>query len=117
MDLYAKSGKFFFDFKGKAVEVDVHSHLKRREEWNEDLAYFLASDEKIELTEDHWEIIRLVRENFSEKLHSLKLSDLRNLARTKLGPERGDLLRLWRLFPGGPSRQSYRIAGLPRASG
>lgn len=55
-----------FVFNGKEIETDSHGYLKNSNEWSEDMVPTLAKIEEIELTEQHWEIIRFVRQFYLE---------------------------------------------------
>lgn len=86
--------------------------LEELEPWSEDVAREIAAKEGIEMTPEHWEVVRFMRDNFEE-------CGLAPSGRTLLRcleeefAERGGGKYLYRLFPGGPVNQGSRIAGLP----
>ena len=51
-----------FVFNGQQIETDSHGYLKTANEWTEEMVPILAELEEIELTEQHWGIIRFVRQ-------------------------------------------------------
>ena len=56
------------DFNGKTYELDGDGFMLKPEEWTEDLAAEIAKADGInELNENHWKIIRCIRENYEEK--------------------------------------------------
>lgn len=96
------------------IAVDKEGFLVHLEDWNADVAQCLARQDGIELTDDHWALIRLIRE-FHEEYHvSPVMRVLVKRVRERLGPERGNSLYLLRLFPGSPAKVLARVAGLPR---
>jgi tRNA 2-thiouridine synthesizing protein E len=98
----------------KALALDEDGHLQKLADWNEVVADALAEQEGINLNEQHWEIINLLREFHTtfELLPSMR--PLVNYVRIKLGDEKGRSIYLMQLFPPSPARVAARIAGLPR---
>jgi tRNA 2-thiouridine synthesizing protein E len=47
-------------------EVDAEGYLVEPFDWNEEIAVELARQENIELTEDHWDVLRFMREYYAE---------------------------------------------------
>ena len=83
--------------------------------WNESLAEALAKREGLMLTEEHWQIIRLMRQYYQE----FHISPIRKLLKKSIieshGPEMATDVYLDRLFPRGIQTQGTRIAGIPVA--
>ena len=81
------------------------------------MAEALAQKEGIRLTPEHWELIRYLRQfYFSYGISPMVKLLMRHLAQ-EVGGEKSSREHLYRLFPGGPSRQGSRIAGLPEPQG
>ena len=83
--------------------------------WTDEVAWEIAQEDDIELTEKHWEIIYFLR-NFY-KQHEISPPSNRlfvKAVREALGDEKGDSIYLMTLFPGTPAKTACRIAGLPR---
>ncbi|OAT22833.1 tRNA 2-thiouridine synthesizing protein E [Proteus myxofaciens ATCC 19692] len=74
----------------------------------------LAEIEEIELTEQHWEIIRFVRQFYLEFNTSPAIRMLVKALAQKYGDEKGNSRYLYRLFPKGPAKQATKLAGLPK---
>lgn len=74
----------------------------------------LAELEEIELTEQHWEIIRFVRQFYLEFNTSPAIRMLVKALAQKYGDEKGNSRYLYRLFPKGPAKQATKLAGLPK---
>ena len=49
---------------GKTVEVNDEGFMTKYDEWNEEIAKELAKQIEINMTEDHWKIIRFLRDDF-----------------------------------------------------
>ena len=96
---------------GKSVELDADGHLANRNEWNEDLARGIATQEGIpELTAQHWAVINFMRTVFDKE------GDAPSIRR--LTKESGvDTKTLYQLFPKGPAKRAAKIGGLPKPKG
>lgn len=99
------------EIAGKSIELDADGHLIHSADWNEAIAAELAKDEGIErLTDDHWKVIRYMRNTYIEK------GDAPTIRR--LTKESGvDTKLLYELFPKGPAKKAARIAGIPKPTG
>ena len=74
----------------------------------------LATEEGIELSEAHWEVVRFVREFYMEFNTSPAIRMLVKAMTQKYGEEKGNSRYLYRLFPKGPAKQATKLAGLPK---
>lgn len=101
-------------FKGKEIALDAQGYLKNVDEWSEELAEHIASEEGLELTEAHWEVIRFVRNFYLEFNTSPAIRMLVKAIGQQFGEEKGNSRYLFRLFPDGPAKQATKIAGLPK---
>jgi tRNA 2-thiouridine synthesizing protein E len=92
--------------------LGIHDRDEAYESWTEDTARSLAQEERIELTEAHWSVIRFLRQYYTkqgEVSHARILTD----ALEEKFQIQGGLKYLYTLFPDGPVRQGARIAGVP----
>lgn len=103
---------------GVDVETDVEGYLRHLEDWSEDFARAQAHEESLELTAEHWEVIRFLRSYYQE--HGVQAQVrvmIRNFEKV-WGSDRGNNLYLHAIFPrGGPQKQGNRLAGLLRTRG
>ncbi|MGA8005804.1 MAG: TusE/DsrC/DsvC family sulfur relay protein [Burkholderiales bacterium] len=106
-----------FDLNGKAYDTDEEGYLLNLSDWNEDVAQFLAQEEKVELTPNHWEVINFLREYYTEYQIAPAIRVLTKAIGKKLGPDKGNNKYLYELFPYGPAKQACKIAGLPKPTG
>jgi tRNA 2-thiouridine synthesizing protein E len=104
--------------KGRPVLTDSEGYLRNLGDWSEDFVRALAAHEELALTDEHWAVIRYLREYYAE--HGVQ-AQVRAMIKhfTELwGPERGSNHYLHELFPrGGPQKQGNRLAGLLRTKG
>lgn len=91
------------EFAGVSVDVNEEGFMTDHTQWTEDIAKAIASEEGIELTDDHWNVITIMHEQMKSKG---ELPTIRGLK--KLGVE---TKKLYDLFPNGPVKKASRIAG------
>ena len=95
-----------------SAALDGEGYVVDPDDWDEALAVQLAQAQGIELQDDHWLVIRFMREYYAEHQicadarHAMKQLDQRY-------PGRGRQ-RLFELFPYGYVAQACRIAGMRR---
>lgn len=90
---------------------DPEGYLVDPSDWTEDIARDLAADENIELTDDHWTVVRFMRD--WQQTHGLT-PDARFVIRHLRDAVGADRNRLFELFPYGYVKQACRIAGMKR---
>jgi dissimilatory sulfite reductase related protein len=93
------------------VEVNEEGFLVNPDDWNEDIAAHIAKQEGInELTDDHWKVIRFMRNDFVERG---QIPTIRRL-KTAGGIPIQDI---YKLFPDGPAKKAAKISGLGKPQG
>lgn len=83
--------------------------------WSSEIATEIAFEDKLELTDKHWEIIEFLRAFYKE--HEISPPSNRlfvKAVKEAMGEEKGNSIYLMQLFPGTPAKTACRIAGLPR---
>jgi tRNA 2-thiouridine synthesizing protein E len=101
------------EIDGKTIETDTNGYLVNPEDWNEQVAAVIAEGEGITLTEAHFDVFSYLRdEYFNNAAHQPNTRTmLKDLSERWGRPvESKDL---YDLFPGNPSKQAYKIGGLP----
>lgn len=93
---------------------DKEGFLCRLDDWNPTVAQQLAAAEGIDLTEQHWEILELLRAYYAEFDASPAMRPLVKYCALKLGADKGKSIYLMSLFPGSPAKIGSKIAGLPK---
>ncbi|WP_349570212.1 TusE/DsrC/DsvC family sulfur relay protein [Azotobacter salinestris] len=101
---------------GRSLALDKDGYLTDLQEWSEEVAEALARREELELSAEHWEILRLLRDFYAEFQLSPATRPLIKYVALKLGPEKGNSLHLNRLFKGTPAKLAAKLAGLPKPS-
>lgn len=105
------------EVNGKTIEVDEEGYLVNLSDWSEEVAEFLAKEEKVEMTPNHWEVVNFLREYYNEYQIAPAIRVLTKAIAKKLGPDKGNNKYLYELFPYGPAKQACKIAGLPKPTG
>jgi len=100
--------------EGKIIETDKDGFLKNLADWNEAVAATLAQQEGIELTDDHWRVINVLKAFYQDFEVSPAMRPLVKYVGKKLGKEKGKSIYLMKLFPPSPAKIGSKIAGLPR---
>ena len=96
------------------IERTKDGYLKNFQEWNTQIAEHIAKEQEIELTDNHWEILNLVREFYTQYQTSPSIRALVNAIKIKYGAEKGNSIYVHRLFPGGAASQATLLAGVPK---
>lgn len=96
-------------------ERNNEGFLEIAEQWNPKVAEAIADEDGINLSDNHWEIIRFLRDFY--KQHEMSPPSNRlfvKAVKEAFGEEKGNSIYLMQLFPGTPAKTACRIAGLPR---
>ena len=54
------------EVNGKSFETDEEGYLANLNDWEKDVATMMAKEDDIELSDDNWEFINLLREYYEE---------------------------------------------------
>lgn len=103
------------DVNGKSIELDDNGNLVDPTAWDEDVAKALAAadDTMGELTQEHWDVLNYLREEYSNNNSNQPMERQINKDMGKIWGKKVSSKDLYNLFPGAPSKQGNRIAGLP----
>lgn len=100
------------------VLTDSEGYLVDLSDWSEDFVRAEAAYEGLELTSQHWEVIRFLRSHYEDKMVQANVREIIKHFRKVWGEEQGNNHYLHDLFPrGGPQKQGNRLAGLLRTKG
>ena len=105
------------EVNGRSVKLDGEGYLQNFKDWEKDVAVVLAEAEKLELTEDHWTVVQLMRDYYAVHEAIPTARDFTRSMGDALGNEKGSSRYLSQLFPNEPMKQSGKVAGLPRMGG
>jgi TusE/DsrC/DsvC family sulfur relay protein len=95
---------------GSDVNVDSEGFMTEYDEWNEDIAKELAGNIGIDLTDNHWQVIKFLREDYKEQGETPMLRRVSNVGGV---PTK----QLFELFPKKPAKKMAYIAGVPKPQG
>ncbi|BAP90051.1 sulfur relay protein, TusE/DsrC/DsvC family [Burkholderiales bacterium GJ-E10] len=103
-----------YTIDGRTVAADEEGYLLEPD-FSDAACTAIAAAEGVELTDDHWTVIRYLRDQYRQEGHTpnfrTMLKDVGEIL------EGCDSKRLYDLFPMGPAKQGVRIAGLPKPYG
>ena len=95
---------------GHAVQINEEGFLTQYDEWSEDIAAELAANIGVEMTDEHWALIKWLREDFKDKGETATTRRVQTVGgfATK---------KQFELFPKKPAKKMAYIAGLPKPHG
>ncbi|WP_027366008.1 TusE/DsrC/DsvC family sulfur relay protein [Desulfotruncus alcoholivorax] len=101
----------FIEIGGKQIELDEDGFVVNPDEWTDEVAIMFAEGEGIkELTEDHWKVIRYLRDYY-------KQFQVAPMVRKMCKQTGYSLKQIYELFPSGPAKGACKLAGLPKPTG
>jgi tRNA 2-thiouridine synthesizing protein E len=105
-----------YEIKGKSLETTENGYLVSLDEWDREVAEAIAASEGLTLTQEHWDVIEYLRDAYLN--HNGEQPNNRAMLKAmqdKWPDRKVDNKLLFDLFPGNPSKQAGKIAGLPES--
>ena len=96
--------------EGRTVHVNDEGFLTDPAEWDEPLARCLAARIGIELTDEHWQAIRFLRQDYATQGETATLRRISTVGGIPVKT-------LFQLFPQKPAKKLGYVAGLPKPHG
>lgn len=96
------------------VALDPEGYLVDLDDWSPEVAAALAAEEGRTLTDEHWEVITVLRDFYARFETAPAMRALVKAVGQALGPDKGRSLHLMKLFPDSPAKVGARLAGLPK---
>jgi len=96
---------------GKEIETDAEGYIKNLDKWSEEFGKARAKEEALELTDQHWQVIRLLREYYQEHEVQAQVRVVIAHLRNEWGEARGHNHYMQDIFPIGVRRS--RKTALP----
>jgi tRNA 2-thiouridine synthesizing protein E len=95
---------------GREVHVNDEGFLTEYDEWSEEIGAELAKNIEVEMTDEHWALIKWLREDYKEKGET---------ATTRRVQTAGGVptKKQFELFPKKPAKKMAYIAGVPKPKG
>ncbi len=94
------------------IKTDDDGFLLDPEDWTEEVAEYIAEKENVELTDERWNLIHLIREYYSYHGAVPELRKILKKLKQELGPEKATRKYVYGLFPYGYGQQGCKIAGM-----
>lgn len=105
-----------YEVNGKSLATTDTGYLVNPEEWTSEAGKVIAMTDGLELTREHWDVIEYLRDAYFNRNGELPNNRAILKAMQDKWPDRKvDNKTLFDLFPGNPSKQAGRIAGLPES--
>jgi tRNA 2-thiouridine synthesizing protein E len=95
---------------GHEIEVNEEGFLRNPEDWDEQLGAEFARLIGVDLTDEHWKLVRFLREDYRAQGET---PTLRRVS-TQTGMP---VKQLFTLFPGKPAKKMSYVAGVPKPKG
>ena len=105
-----------YEVKGKVLEATETGYLVSQDDWDKGVAEAIAAAEGVTLTQDHWDLIEYLRDAYFN--HNGEQPNNRAILKAmqeKWSGRKVDNKTLFDLYPGNPSKQAGKIAGLPES--
>jgi tRNA 2-thiouridine synthesizing protein E len=103
-----------YTVNGETLETDDQGYLLEPD-YRDEVVEAIAQAEGLTLTDDHWAVVRYLRDEYREHGHTPNFRNmLKGLAVVMPGC---DSKSLYDLFPVGPAKQGAKVAGLPQPLG
>ncbi len=97
-----------------SVERTENGYLVDINDWNEDIATALFEEEGITPTEEHWDVVRYVREEVLNGDEPNERGIMK--AMSKVWGRKVKSKEMYEMFPGMPSKQGLKIGGCPQST-
>ena len=105
-----------YEVNGKTLETNENGYLVNQDDWDEDVAQAIAAAEGLTLTQDHWDVIEYLRDAYINRNGEQPNNRaILKAMQEKWAGRKVDNKTLFDLFPGNPSKQAGKVAGLPES--
>ena len=94
------------DIAGKTIAVNAEGYLTDFSQWDKSVGEALATENNIEMTPRHWEVIAYLQQEF----HNNVALSIRKIGKSEVV----DIKEFYALFPQGPLKTATKIAGIPK---
>jgi tRNA 2-thiouridine synthesizing protein E len=95
---------------GREVHVNDEGFLTEYDEWSEDIAAELAKNIDVEMTDEHWKLIKWLREDYKEKGETATTRRVQTVGGWPTKQQ-------FTMFPKKPAKKMAYIAGVPKPKG
>lgn len=102
-----------YELEGTTVATNANGYLENHADWSTALAEIIAAEENVELTEKHWDIMNYLRDEYLHNGANQPNERTILKAMKTVWGKKPTSKQMYQLFPGTPSKQAAKIAGLP----
>ena len=101
---------------GKTIDTDGNGYLVNLEDWSERVAQGIAAQDGLTLTQKHFDVINYLREEyFNNGGNQPNTRSMVKAMQELWTGDKVDTKMLYDLFPGNPSKQAGKVAGVPES--
>ena len=94
------------NYAGLDVTCTDQGFMTQFDQWNKEIGVEIAKEENIEMTDEHWEVVKYLQEQYKAEVPLT----IRKIGKSGVV----DIKGFYQLFPDGPLKKSCRIAGIPK---
>ena len=95
---------------GYDVQINDEGFLTEYDEWNEEIGAALAENIGITMTDEHWALIKWLREDYKEKGETATTRRVQTVGGFPTKQQ-------FQMFPKKPAKKMSYVAGLPKPHG
>ena len=105
-----------YEANGRQIATTENGYLESLDDWDKDVAEAIAAAEGLTLGQDHWDVIEYLRDAYlNKKGEQPNNRAILKAMQDKWAGRTVDNKTLFDLYPGNPSKQAGKIAGLPES--
>ena len=104
------------EVNGKTIETNEDGYLVEVNDWDEDVAQAIADLDQLEMTDQHWDVVRYLRSEHVDNAGNEPNERTIMKDMGKVWGKKPSSKDMYNLFPGMPSKQGRKIAGLPKST-
>ena len=104
------------EVNGKTLETDESGYLAEIGDWNEEVALAIAAADELEMTDQHMDVVRYLRSEHIDNAGNEPNERTIMKDMGKVWGKKPSSKDMYNLFPGTPSKQGRKIAGLPKST-
>lgn len=105
-----------YEVDGKTAETDVSGYLVDVNEWSEELISVIAAVDGVEMTDRHMDVVKYLRDEYVNNGGNEPNERAILKAMSKVWGEKVTSKIMYEMFPGTPSKQGRKWAGLPKST-
>lgn len=104
------------EVNGNSLKTDDSGYLLEISDWNEGVAQAIAGADDLAMTDQHWDVVRYLRTEHVDNAGNEPNERTIMKDMGKVWGKKPSSKDMYTLFPGTPSKQGRKIAGLPKST-